>query len=80
MSYKSIHLWLSILYYCYSPFGVLDADSTVVAVTDRSLHISLDGIIGGESGGLALLACEYKSNTWWQISKNMFNVLVITNL
>lgn len=55
---QSIHLRLLLL-----PFGVLDADSIVVAVTGRSLHNSLDGIIGGESGGFVLLACEYKSNT-----------------
>jgi len=47
----------------YLPFGVLDADSTVVVVAGRSLHTSLDGIMGGESGGFVLLACEYKSKT-----------------
>jgi len=56
-----IHLRLLLL--LVLPFGVLDADSIVLVVMDRSLHTSLDGIIGGESGGFVLLACEYKSNT-----------------
>lgn len=41
----------------------MDADSVGGGGTVLSLHGSLDGVMGGESGGFVLLACEYKSNT-----------------
>lgn len=51
------------IFLLYIPFGVVDADSVGGAVIVLSLHGSLDGVNGGESGGFVLLACEYKSNT-----------------
>ena len=54
----------------YKPFGVLEADSIEGGATSLSLVASFEGIKGGESGGFALFACEYKSNTWWQMSEN----------
>ena len=63
---------LHILKKTWIPFGVFDADSTTGCVGGLSLIGSLDGVIGGDSGVFELFACEYRSNTWWQISGNNY--------
>lgn len=56
---------------------------TLVVTVGLSLHnaslVDEDGsIIGGESGGFVLLACEYKSSTWWQISERYVHITIYT--